>query len=514
MQDMSNKKRILVFAVLLTLVLIIVFLVIDNFFLKAKIEITTHDKGSLIKVARLSQNGLISDQSEIKKENANMRVRPGEYEIRVEKPDGQINEIIISAKRSSKSVVDTPPYSFAQKQVVINKEADSVFASNDVLRYQKSDDDYFYELLKNHYQPRRIGGDGIVQDSEWFNDGSSLYLDKYGSLHYFDATSEKSSLILEREGDWDEGDVIGYKDFSVDPDNNSFAVITIDSRILVFYGVQDKQPKDLGLVPSYIDEIKLKNNKIFIYSASETPDAQEEANSTSSIINVSTGAKADFQTPIFGASWSGDSKYFSYVTNTGLMTVIDTDNNNAIVKQVHSPVHFMFWRSGSEILYSDEEGLWKFDLSSGYSKRIIKATVNEYDITNAYSAPETNAIYITTRRNASNETGIYKIILEPNNSGGVEEIISISLPTQNNEYGIDVVHFGDKPTLLITTNAILNRDSQFPQYVSNTKTYRQKALDYLNSNGINSSEMNIIFSPADNELDNPGFSQNSEGVVD
>lgn len=500
MQDISNRKRTFVILALLMPVFVIAIVVIDNLFLKAKIEVKTHDKTSVTKISAFTKDGTISKLDEIKKENFSIRVRPGEYEVRVEKPDGQINEVVINAKRFNKYIVDTQSYNLAQKHIVINEGAKSVFASKDILRYQKSDDSYFYELLRDHSQPERIGGGGVVEISEWFSDGSLLYLDENGMLHHFDPTSKKSRPILEHEGDWSEGDVIGYKHFDISPSDDSFAVITKDSRVLVFRGVQDTQPKDLGVVPQYIDEVSLNSNKVFVYSASEVIDVKDINEIVNSIIDVSTGAKLDIQASLFGASFSGDGKFLSYLDNNNVVSVVETNTGN-LVKKIYSQSNTMFWYSDTELLYSDDEGLWLFDASTGYSKRKLATNTKDYSITSVFRPKDASTIYVTASSSTSNKAGIYRIELEPKDKQPQSiEAINSNLPTQNTKYSIDVVFFGDKPYLTINTYGVLNRESQIPQFIKDSKQYRQDALNYLEDKGININDVNIEYSPPDSEL--------------
>ena len=90
---------------------------------------------------------------------------------------------------------------------------------------------------------------------------------------------------------------------------------------------------------------------------------------------------------------------------------------------------------------------------------------------------------------------------------GVLDISQTAAPAAVTPIGQYVPYLGDGfsidysnvngPTITITTMAILNRADQLPQYRVQTRIYRQAALDYLKSKGIDLTGVTIVYDTPD-----------------
>jgi hypothetical protein len=74
--------------------------------------------------------------------------------------------------------------------------------------------------------------------------------------------------------------------------------------------------------------------------------------------------------------------------------------------------------------------------------------------------------------------------------------ITSKLPHETLHYKIDYsLGSNQELSLVITTFGIINRPSEYPQYVEQTKEYKQEALDFLKLNGVNPSTYPITYVP-------------------
>jgi hypothetical protein len=70
------------------------------------------------------------------------------------------------------------------------------------------------------------------------------------------------------------------------------------------------------------------------------------------------------------------------------------------------------------------------------------------------------------------------------------------LPQENLHYKIDYsINSQQVVSLTITTLAIINGPADYPNYVQNTKAYRQEAINFLKQNGVDVSTFKITYIP-------------------
>lgn len=70
------------------------------------------------------------------------------------------------------------------------------------------------------------------------------------------------------------------------------------------------------------------------------------------------------------------------------------------------------------------------------------------------------------------------------------------LPAENLHYKIDYSISNDqKVKLLITTYGVINGPADYPNYLRQTKEYRQEALNFINENGAKPSDFTIEYIP-------------------
>ena len=147
------------------------------------------------------------------------------------------------------------------------------------------------------------------------------------------------------------------------------------------------------------------------------------------------------------------------------------------------------WVSTTDFLYAKGGGVWTHSLESRKSRKLV--SVDQGTPSHITPAPNGELYFVNTN---GSELVIFRSSTHATLSADTK---GITFPVRTSEYKIDLTNlFGAKPTLTITTYAIVNNPSRdFASFSSQTSSFRKKSLAFLKDKGLEISQFSVRYVP-------------------
>lgn len=147
------------------------------------------------------------------------------------------------------------------------------------------------------------------------------------------------------------------------------------------------------------------------------------------------------------------------------------------------------WTSNTILLCGRSGGVFEFDLTKRELRKIVSVAAGTP--ANIRATPDGNFYFTNTN---GRELVIYRSAPSLSNPLQGSET---TFPVRTLEFKIDVNYlFGSKPTLVITTFAVINNPSRdATSFATQTSNLRKKALQYLKDQDVDVSAFTIVYSP-------------------
>lgn len=147
------------------------------------------------------------------------------------------------------------------------------------------------------------------------------------------------------------------------------------------------------------------------------------------------------------------------------------------------------WVSTTDFLYAKGGGVWTYSLESRKSRKLVSVDQG----TPSHLTLTSNGELYFVNTNGS-ELVIFRSSAQASLAADTK---GITFPVRTSEYKIDLTNlFGAKPTLTITTYAIVNNPSRdFTSFSSQTSSFRKKALAFLKDKGLEISQFSVRYVP-------------------
>ncbi len=207
------------------------------------------------------------------------------------------------------------------------------------------------------------------------------------------------------------------------------------------------------------------------------------------VVNVKNGKTYLLHGPITSATISPDGKYATVKPRGEHAYLYDLVNMKQVTTIDQPDGAAPFWISPTTYIYEKNQQVWRYNTQSQTSDQLANVTSTITSFSN-----DGKGGYLATYYNSDLDCGVLDITQTalPPAVTPVQQF----LPYTGDNFSIEYSNVNG-PTITITTQAILNYEWQRPKYRADTKTYRQQALDYLKSNGVNPADFTIIYDPAD-----------------
>ncbi|HEY4964263.1 MAG TPA: hypothetical protein VIH90_06215 [Candidatus Saccharimonadales bacterium] len=196
-----------------------------------------------------------------------------------------------------------------------------------------------------------------------------------------------------------------------------------------------------------------------------------------SVINISGKAvKTQAEDSISHLIWSPNNQLLASLGESSV--VVYTQSLGSIVTiPTNYPVGNLSWVNNNTFVYSENNNIWSFNLTTKRADVIANASVGN-TISSLYVSDNKDYIYYSTDSIISNsDSGIYRVGLDNQQAQTIAYQLQDILPQTLSDSTISLVNFAQPPTILVTP--------LFPQGNVNPATLSQEAQSMLQQDGFN-----------------------------
>ncbi len=304
-----------------------------------------------------------------------------------------------------------------------------------------------------------------------------------GAPLLINGATKTAQIINDRSGD--------TAKVSVNSDTESFWLISAKQARL-YEQPYAKPSKTVAIDNLQQSSVASTKDRLLFFPSAETVDDNPDDTETHSdvlkpyIVNVASGDKKTLDINIVTAGWSPDGTKLAFIGARDKFLAIYDVAKHKVTSLVNQPDSVNFYWKDKQLFYSQENAVWSYDTTKGYSK-LITITQNSPN-----SLTLSNGFYATTYPNEANAK-VYSI--GPRNNSSLLARLSAKLPIEQSDYRISYTYLG-VPVITVELRVPNNGTSpgRVALYNQRSAAAKQAALVDISKSGIQQNEVLIKFS--------------------
>ena len=485
---MSNLKKI-------TIALIVLMIVIIGFSLLNRML----RQGTLIvKIDKPDTSIIIEDQSgkQIIKEHAQSlerRLNSGTYRVEASDKNGGKSSKTIDIKPRQKTIVEMSIGKvFTPKRLLYSPASDITESPRGL---------FFIQSNSRAFKEYDFNGGSIRNTNVGLNSLEKIRINRRG-VGYALSTNDLIYSINERGSQNIRESILSSIDVLDKPrdidTNKSVEKLLVSAGDKLYISSDGNSAKQIYRARWPIAKISFNGNNMVLLSqalqdeSDEYGEPQIEELSTL-LLNLDTNQTTETESIGFiqSSSWSEDGKFLSY-TDGGFTYIYSIDEAKIIDRLPikDSSVSYSAWCPDGTLLFSDNQGVWRYNKSTA---KYLSSISNLKNVNSILCTQD--AIYVGTYKHPR-EGGLFEIPLSEENNELYSSLNSY-LPHNGDGFNVEYSASSDKP--IVKVSILVPRDISFKEpgdrgylahqiYINNRK---EKALQFLKNIGVTNKNSKI-----------------------
>lgn len=429
-------------------------------------------------------------------------LNPDVYRVSVKEKDHQLVKYVQIAARESKSIAfekaDLLNVSLSAQNPAFNvlRQGQSLAYFNPLTRHIESIDG------SNNTQAIDLSAippndpsstlDGSVKNMQLTAGNEAIAVAK-GKLYLIGQNGVVSPISMEGMPQFVQpGSIL----IGTNPQMHSF-VASIGS-VLYFYQSAQSKPQKITDLSKKFDQLALGGTSAIAYSTA-LPESKDDVKSQFGlyaidpvVVDLTNSSQRTVAGPITNATISPDGKY-SIVSPRGLPhnSLLSMTNLKEVALCDTPSLASPLWIDSDNFVFEKDYLIWKYNITANSSITVGQLLDNKH--ATSISSQGNNSYYVTTFE-GNDQASIIRLSGEAPNSSAVAA--ASATPYQSTNFVIKYANI-TQPSIIIQTGVSVKDPSQLDYYKQATLTARNDALNYLQSKGVDTSKIKIIFDPAD-----------------
>lgn len=483
---MTPIQRIIIsLAILGTGILGIIF--VGRWYSLGKLVVLTNSDNSFILVEDEERQIVLERAAK----TVNKRLKPGNYVIEVRQADGASKQVV-EVKQRQTTAVELSAEPAKQPILMASSPATDINLQPNELFYLEPNIERIYRLSSDQVVAQPFQDLNDLVEVKWLSDISGVARTGSRNAYYFDGQSSRNVALNEHPEDLSSVDTIDTDWLSgkfVFSSDNSVYLVQPPAPAIRMFETEFPAPS-LALHDNWLLYFSYPAGYPDLFLEAHDKHGHEPLVSGTKIINLNT--KEEFlvtdQETVLAAEWSPDGKKVAY-QSLNYINIFDLDSKTtthrlARNRLIETP---SVWLNGNELVYADDSGIWHYQINENISRKLMSIGRLESAADLTLSSDGNQIIFSSNERD---KPAIYRIMLagEPT---AIDLKLTNTLPYQTEKFEIKVVNL-NKPIVFISTFVPrLNITAEESQ--SKNQEYRQRALDYLKNQGIDTSNITVRY---------------------